>query len=486
MASFAPSPADVADIGVTGMAVMGSNLARNLARNGFKVAIHNRSVGKTETVMDNYASEGEFYPSESMADFVASLQKPRVAIIMVKAGKPTDAVIDELASLMEEGDIIVDAGNALFGDTRRREAALREKGLHFVGSGVSGGEEGALNGPSIMPGGTKESYDRLGPMFEKISAHVDGVPCCTHVGADGAGHFVKMVHNGIEYADMQVISEAYDMMSKALGMGASEIGDVFAEWNKGDLESFLIEITAEVLHHTDQTSGKPFVDVILDRAAQKGTGAWTVQTALDLGVPVTGIAEATFARSTSGSTPQREAARGVLKAEAQTLEIADKAQFIDDLQKALYAAKLVSYSQGFDEIAAGAKEYGWDIDLGAMARIWRGGCIIRARFLNRITEAYERDANLPLLLADAYFTEEIAKCIPAWRRIVAFAAASGYPVPVFSSTLSYYDAVRAERLPAALVQAQRDYFGAHTYQRVDTEGTFHVEWTQDRRETKQD
>jgi 6-phosphogluconate dehydrogenase len=486
MASFAPSPADVADIGVTGMAVMGSNLARNFARNGFKVAIHNRSVGKTETVMDNYASEGEFYPSESMADFVASLQKPRVAIIMVKAGGPTDAVIDELASLMEEGDIIVDAGNALFGDTRRREAALREKGLHFVGSGVSGGEEGALNGPSIMPGGTKESYDRLGPMFEKISAHVDGVPCCTHVGADGAGHFVKMVHNGIEYADMQVISEAYDMMSKALGMGASEIGDVFAEWNKGDLESFLIEITAEVLHHTDQTSGKPFVDVILDQAAQKGTGAWTVQTALDLGVPVTGIAEATFARSTSGSTPQREAARGVLKGEEQSLEIADPKQFIDDLQKALYAAKLVSYSQGFDEIAAGAKEYGWDIDLGAMARIWRGGCIIRARFLNRITEAYERNANLPLLLADEYFTSEIAKCIPAWRRIVAFAAASGYPVPVFSSTLSYYDAVRAERLPAALVQAQRDYFGAHTYQRVDAEGTFHVEWSEDRRETKQD
>jgi 6-phosphogluconate dehydrogenase len=486
MASFAPSPADVADIGVTGMAVMGSNLARNFARNGFKVAIHNRSVGKTETVMDNYASEGEFYPSESMADFVASLQKPRVAIIMVKAGGPTDAVIDELASLMEEGDIIVDAGNALFGDTRRREAALREKGLHFVGSGVSGGEEGALNGPSIMPGGTKESYDRLGPMFEKISAHVDGVPCCTHVGADGAGHFVKMVHNGIEYADMQVISEAYDMMSKALGMGASEIGDVFAEWNKGDLESFLIEITAEVLHHTDQTSGKPFVDVILDQAAQKGTGAWTVQTALDLGVPVTGIAEATFARSTSGSTPQREAARGVLKGEEQSLEIADPKQFIDDLQKALYAAKLVSYSQGFDEIAAGAKEYGWDIDLGAMARIWRGGCIIRARFLNRITEAYERNANLPLLLADEYFTSEIAKCIPAWRRIVAFAAASGYPVPVFSSTLSYYDAVRSERLPAALVQAQRDYFGAHTYKRVDTEGPFHVEWTQDRRETKQD
>ena len=486
MASFTPSPADVADIGVTGMAVMGSNLARNLARNGFKVAIHNRSVGKTEKVIADHGGDGEFYPSESLADFVSSLQKPRVAIIMVKAGGPTDAVIDELAGLMETGDIIVDAGNALFTDTRRREAALREKGLHFVGSGVSGGEEGALNGPSIMPGGTKESYDRLGPMFEKISAHVDGVPCCTHVGADGAGHFVKMVHNGIEYADMQVISEAYDMMSKALGMDASAIGDVFDEWNKGDLESFLIEITAEVLRHKDATSGKPFVDVILDQAAQKGTGAWTVKTALDLGVPVTGIAEATFARSISGGTPQREAARGVLPGQEQALEIADPKQFIDDLQKALYAAKLVSYSQGFDEIAAGAEEFDWDISLGDMARIWREGCIIRARFLDRITEAYSRNPKLSLLLSDEYFTTEIAKCIPAWRRIVAFAAASGYPVPVFASTLSYYDSVRAERLPAALVQAQRDYFGAHTYKRVDAEGTFHVEWTEDRRETKQD
>ncbi|MFC7457262.1 NADP-dependent phosphogluconate dehydrogenase [Brachybacterium sp. GCM10030267] len=486
MASFDPSPADVADIGVTGMAVMGSNLARNFARNGFKVAIHNRSVGKTEAVIAEHGGDGEFYPSESMEDFVASLQKPRVAIIMVKAGGPTDAVIDELASLMDEGDIIVDAGNALFTDTRRREAALRERGLHFVGSGVSGGEEGALNGPSIMPGGTKESYDRLGPMFEKISAHVDGEPCCTYIGADGAGHFVKMVHNGIEYADMQVISEAYDLMSKALGMGASEIGDQFDEWNKGDLESFLIEITAEVLRHTDATTGKPFVDIVRDQAAQKGTGAWTVQTALDLGVPVTGIAEATFARSVSGSVPQREAARGVLAGETQQLEIEDRAQFIDDLQKALYAAKLVSYSQGFDEIAKGADEYGWDITLGDMAKIWRGGCIIRARFLNRITEAYERDPKLALLLADDYFATEIAKCVPAWRRVVAFAAASGYPVPVFASTLSYYDAVRAERLPAALVQAQRDYFGAHTYQRDDGEGTFHVEWSEDRRETRQD
>ncbi|MCS6711415.1 NADP-dependent phosphogluconate dehydrogenase [Brachybacterium sp. EF45031] len=486
MATFAPSPAAVADIGVTGMAVMGSNLARNLARNGFTVAIHNRSVGRTEAVMDEHGSEGDFRPSESMADFVASLKSPRVAIVMVKAGAPTDAVIDELADLMDEGDIIVDCGNALYTDTRRREAALRERGLHFVGAGVSGGEEGALNGPSIMPGGPKESYDRLGPMFEKIAAQYDGEPCCTHVGEDGAGHFVKMVHNGIEYADMQVISEAYDLMSRALGMSAAEIGDVFDTWNKGDLESFLIEITATVLRHEDQRTGKPFVDVILDRAAQKGTGAWAVQTALDLGVPVTGIAEATFARSVSGSVPQREAARAVLPAQVEAQDVPDREQFIADLQQALYAAKLVSYSQGFDEIAAGAAQFDWDIDLGAMARIWRAGCIIRAKFLDRITEAYRRDPKLPLLLADEYFTQEITRCVPAWRRVVAFAAAHGFPAPVFAATLSYYDAVRSERLPAALVQAQRDYFGAHTYQRVDTEGTYHVEWSADRSETRQD
>jgi 6-phosphogluconate dehydrogenase len=486
MASFPPSPAAVADIGVTGMAVMGSNLARNLARNGFKVAIHNRSVAKTETVYDEHKDEGDFYPAESMDEFVASLQKPRVAIIMVKAGKPTDAVIEELASRMEEGDIIVDCGNSLFTDTRRREAALRERGLHFVGSGVSGGEEGALNGPSIMPGGTKESYDRLGPMFEKISAHVDGVPCCTYVGADGAGHFVKMVHNGIEYADMQVISEAYELMSKALGMSASEIGDVFETWNKGDLESFLIEITSTVLHHVDDRTGKAFVDIILDQAAQKGTGAWTVQNALDLGVAVTGIAEATFARSVSGGTAQREAAREVLPGQTEDVAVEDKAQFIADLQQALYAAKLVSYSQGFDEITKGAEDFGWDVDRGAMARIWRGGCIIRAKFLNRITEAYEKNPELSLLLADEYFAAEITKAIPAWRRVVSYAARTGVAVPVFASTLSYYDAVRADRLPAALVQAQRDYFGAHTYKRVDEEGTFHVEWSGDKTETRQD
>ncbi|PMC75594.1 NADP-dependent phosphogluconate dehydrogenase, partial [Brachybacterium sp. UMB0905] len=441
---------------------------------------------KTEHVIDTYGSEGEFFPSESIADFVASLQKPRVAIIMVKAGAATDAVIDELASHMETGDIIVDAGNALFTDTRRREAALKEKGLHFVGTGVSGGEEGALNGPSIMPGGTKESYDRLGPMFEKISAHVNGEPCCTHVGADGAGHFVKMVHNGIEYADMQVISEAYDLMRKALNMEAAEIGKVFEEWNRGDLESFLIEITGEVLAHVDESTGHPLVDVILDQAAQKGTGAWTVQTALDLGVPVTGIAEATFARSTSGAAQERAAGREVLPGHAEDVPVEDREQFIDDLQKALYAAKLVSYSQGFEEIAKGAREYDWDITLGDMAKIWRGGCIIRAKFLDRITEAYERNTELPLLLADEYFTREISACIPAWRRVVAYAARAGFPAPVFASTLAYYDAIRAERLPAALVQAQRDFFGAHTYKRVDRDGSYHVEWTGDRTEVRTD
>ena len=488
MASFDPSPADSADIGVTGMAVMGSNLARNLAHHGYKVAVHNRSVAKTEQVVDEHGSEGAFFPSESTEDFVKSLKKPRVAIIMVKAGQPTDAVIDELSQYMEEGDIIVDGGNALFTDTRRREAALKDKGLNFVGMGVSGGEEGALNGPSLMPGGSKDAWERLSPMLRDIAAKADedGEPCTTHVGADGAGHFVKMVHNGIEYADMQVISEAYDMMARALGMSAEEIGEVFEGWNKGDLDSFLIEVTATVLKHKDARTGKPFVDIVLDRAAQKGTGAWTVQTALDLGVPVTGIAEATFARSVSGDVAQRAAAQKVLKAETQDLPVEDKAQFIDDLQKALYASKLVAYSQGFEEIAKGAEQFDWDIDKGAMAKIWRAGCIIRAKFLDRITEAYDRDPQLELLLADPYFAEEITRCVPAWRRVVAFAAANGFPVPVFASSLSYYDAIRSERLPAALVQAQRDYFGAHTYGRVDVEGAYHVEWTKDRSETRTD
>ena len=480
-----PTPAKaVADIGVTGMAVMGSNLARNLARNGFKVAIHNRSAAKTEKVVKEHGDEGEFFPAESMADFVNALSAPRVAIIMVKAGPATDAVIDELASLMDPGDIIVDCGNSNWRDTVRREAAIRERGLHFVGSGVSGGEEGALNGPSIMPGGTPESYRRLGPMFEKISAHVDGVPCCTHVGPDGAGHFVKMVHNGIEYADMQLIAEAYDLMRKALGMSAAEIGKVFEEWNRGELDSYLIEITADVLQHVDPKTGKAFVDVVLDRASQKGTGAWTVQNAAEVGVPTTGIAEATFARSLSGSAPERQAGRG-LPAGTEGVPVADPAAFIEDVRRALYASKMVAYSQGFELIRKASEENGWNVDLGAMARIWRGGCIIRAVFLNRITEAYERDPKLPLLLADPYFAGEIGKSVEPWRRIVSFSALTGVPIPAFASSLAYYDGVRAAELPANLIQGQRDYFGAHTYKRVDREGTFHTLWSGDRSEIEE-
>ena len=480
-----PTPAKaVADIGVTGMAVMGSNLARNLARNGFKVAIHNRSAAKTEKVVKEHGDEGEFFPAESMADFVNALSAPRVAIIMVKAGPATDAVIDELASLMDPGDIIVDCGNSNWRDTVRREAAIRERGLHFVGSGVSGGEEGALNGPSIMPGGTPESYRRLGPMFEKISAHVDGVPCCTHVGPDGAGHFVKMVHNGIEYADMQLIAEAYDLMRKALGMSAAEIGKVFEEWNRGELDSYLIEITADVLQHVDPKTGKAFVDVVLDRASQKGTGAWTVQNAAEVGVPTTGIAEATFARSLSGSAPERQAGRG-LPAGTEGVPVADPAAFIEDVRRALYASKMVAYSQGFELIRKASEENGWNVDLGAMARIWRGGCIIRAVFLNRITEAYERDPKLPLLLADPYFAGEIGKSVESWRRIVSFSALTGVPIPAFASSLAYYDGVRAAELPANLIQGQRDFFGAHTYKRVDREGTFHTLWSGDRSEIEE-
>ena len=474
-----------AQIGVTGLAVMGRNLARNFARHGYTVAIHNRSFDKTESLVADHSDDGNFIPSASVADFVASIERPRKVVIMVKAGGPTDAVIDELVQHLEEGDIVIDAGNAHFPDTRRREEKLRSLGLHFVGTGVSGGEEGALNGPSIMPGGSAESYKTLGPILEDISAKVDGIPCCTYVGPDGAGHFVKMVHNGIEYADMQLIAEAYDLLRQGLGLSATEIGDVFEEWNKGDLESFLIEVSAEVLHHTDPKTGKAFVDIVLDQAEQKGTGRWTVQNALDLGVPITGIAEATFARALSGSVPQRSAGQAALPANAGEWNITDKEAFIEDVRLALYASKVVAYSQGFDQIAAASEEFSWNIDRGAMARIWRGGCIIRARFLNRITEAYQRNADLPLLLADEYFTEQVGQGVSAWRRVVSQAALNGVPTPAFSSSLAYYDGVRAERLPANLIQAQRDFFGAHTYRRTDLDGVYHTEWSLDRSETEQ-
>jgi 6-phosphogluconate dehydrogenase len=464
---------------------MGRNLARNFARNGFTVAVHNRSVDKMTSLIEDHGDEGDFIACESLESFVEALQQPRTIVIMVKAGGPTDAVIDSLIPLLDKGDIIVDAGNAHFEDTRRRESALAAQGLHFVGSGVSGGEEGALLGPSIMPGGPAESYKTLGPILEKIAAKAeDGTPCCVHVGPDGAGHFVKMVHNGIEYADMQLIGEAYHLLRAGLRLTPAEIGDIFAEWNQGDLESFLIEITAEVLRHKDAKTGKPLVDVIVDEAGQKGTGRWTVQSALDLGVPVTGIAEATFARAISSQTAQREAARGVLTGAAGDFHIGNRDGFIEDVRLALYASKVVAYAQGFDQIQAASDEYGWDINRGDMAKIWREGCIIRARFLDRITQAYSRNAQLPSLLVDPYFADEVGGGVSAWRRVVAQAALAGVPAPAFGSSLAYYDSLRAERLPAALIQGQRDFFGAHTYQRVDGPGTFHTLWSADRSEVE--
>jgi 6-phosphogluconate dehydrogenase len=475
------TPTASANIGVVGLAVMGSNLARNLAsREGNTVAVYNRSPERTELLVSEHP-EANFVASTAIDDFVASLSKPRTAIIMVQAGKGTDAVIEQLSDLFEEGDIIVDGGNALFTDTIRREKAARERGLNFVGAGISGGEEGALNGPSIMPGGSAEAYKTLGPILASIAAVAEGEPCVTHVGTDGAGHFVKMIHNGIEYADMQLIAEAYDLIRQGTGYTPAQIADVFTEWNKGELESYLIEITAEVLRQVDAKTGKALVDVILDQAGSKGTGVWTVQTSLDLGIPVSGIAEAVFARALSSKPAQREASRG-LPGPSTPFEVKDPSAFIEDVRKALYASKIIAYSQGFDAIVAGAEQYGWDIKKGEIAKIWRGGCIIRARFLNRITDAYAENPGLVALVTAPYFTEAITGTQEAWRRVVAGAAQSGIPTPAFSSSLAYYDGLRAERLPAALVQGQRDFFGAHTYKRVDVEGTFHTLWSGDRSE----
>ena len=481
MTSATASSQPRAQIGVTGLAVMGSNLARNLARHGHTVAVHNRSTAKIDTLLTEHGDEGDFVRADSLEDLIGALEKPRRVLIMVKAGDPTDAVISDLAALMEPGDIIIDGGNALYTDTRRREAEMREQDLHFVGAGVSGGEEGALNGPSIMPGGSKEAYKALGPLLESIAAHVDGTPCCTHVGPDGAGHFVKMVHNGIEYADMQLIGEAYDLLRKALGKTPAEIADVFRQWNTGDLDSYLVEITAEVLAHTDEQTGKPFVDVVIDAAEQKGTGRWTVKSALDLGVPVSGIAEAVFARALSGHTEQREAARG-LTSGGLTWSTDDVEQLTEDIRQALYASKVVAYAQGFDQIVAGSVEYNWDVDLAAMATIWRGGCIIRAAFLDRIREAYEENTDLRSLILAPFFREAVENAQDSWRRVVAGAVTAGIPVPGFSAALAYYDGLRAERLPAALTQALRDYFGAHSYRRVGAEGNFHTLWGAERNE----
>ena len=474
----------LAQVGVIGMAVMGSNLARNLARRGFRVALYNRTAARTDEVIALHGFEGDFVPSHDLADFVASLERPRRIILMVKAGGPTDATIDALIPLLEEGDIVVDGGNSFFQDTRRREQRLRGLGLHFVGAGISGGEVGALEGPSIMPGGSPESYEALGPILERIAADVDGEPCCTHIGADGAGHFVKMVHNGIEYADMQFIGEAYELL-RALGLDHTEMADIFATWNTGDLDSYLIEITAEVLRKTDPRTGVPLVDVIRDAAGMKGTGTWTVQSALDLGTPVNTIAESVFARAISSSPELRAAARAALHGPDRGIRVADRDVFVEQVRQALWASKVVAYAQGLDEIRMAAAEYGWNIDIAEVARIWRAGCIIRARLLERIRSEYAA-GNLVTLLEAPSIVAGLTEAQEGWRTVVAEAVRAGVPVPGFSAALAHYDQARAPRLNAALTQGLRDYFGAHTYRRIDDEGAFHINWSTDGAEVAAD
>ena len=474
----------LAQVGVIGMAVMGSNLARNLAHKGFRVALYNRTASRTDEVMRLHGSEGDFAPSHELADFVASLERPRRIILMVKAGGATDATIDALIPLLQEGDIVVDGGNSYFQDTRRREQRLRDLGLHFVGAGISGGEVGALEGPSIMPGGSAESYEALGPILERIAADADGEPCCTYIGTDGAGHFVKMVHNGIEYADMQFIGEAWTLL-KALGLSPDEQAEVFSSWNQGDLDSYLIEITADVLRKADPRTGVPLVYVIVDAAGMKGTGTWTVQSALDLGTPVNTIAEAVFARAVSSSPELRAAAQAALQGPDGSLRASDRAGFVESIRQALWASKVVAYAQGLDEIRMAAAEYGWRIDIAEVAKIWRAGCIIRARLLERIRSEYA-DGNLVTLLEAPSVAAELANCQNAWRRVVAAAVESGIPVPGFAAALAHYDQVRSPRLGAALTQGLRDYFGAHTYRRTDDEGSFHINWSTDGTEVAAD
>jgi 6-phosphogluconate dehydrogenase len=467
-----------AQIGVSGLAVMGANLARNIARHGVPVAVHNRTPARTREFLEEFGGEGDFVGAESLAELVEALERPRRIIVMVKAGPPVDAVLEQLAPLLEEGDIVIDAGNSHFADTRRRTEACAERGLRFLGIGVSGGEEGALLGPSIMPGGPREAYAEVEGVLTAIAAQVDGTPCCTYVGPDGAGHYVKMVHNGIEYADIQLIAEAYDLLRNVAGLDVAEIAATFEQWDRGELQSFLIEITAKVLAKADPRTGGPLVDAIVDQAEQKGTGRWTSQDALELGVPLTAITEAVFARTLSSLRSERRAAAGTLAGPAPASS-GGSGELVEDVRRALYASKIVAYAQGFQQMAAASDAYGWDLDLGAAATIWRGGCIIRARFLDRIREAYDADPGMVNLMVEPYFRDALGEAQGAWRRVLVRATEEGVAVPAFASSLAYYDGYRRERGPAALIQGLRDFFGAHTYRRVDEEGSFHVRWGQD-------
>jgi 6-phosphogluconate dehydrogenase len=462
-------------IGVIGLAVMGKNLALNIESKGYSVAVYNRSREKTDEFLKE-AKGKNIVGTYSIEEFVNALEKPRKILLMVKAGAPTDATIEQLKPYLEKGDILIDGGNTYFKDTQRRNKELAELGIHFIGTGVSGGEEGALKGPSIMPGGQKEAHELVRPIFEAIAAKVDGEPCTTYIGPDGAGHYVKMVHNGIEYGDMQLIAEAYFLLKHVLGLNAQELHEVFAEWNKGELNSYLIEITADIFTKIDEETGKPLVDVILDKAGQKGTGKWTSQNALDLGVPLPIITESVFARFISAMKDERVKASKLLSGPAVKPFEGDRDHFIEAVRRALYMSKICSYAQGFAQMKAASEEYHWNLQYGNIAMIFRGGCIIRAQFLQKIKEAYDRDPQLPNLLLDPYFKEIAENYQEALREIIAIAVMRGIPVPAFSSALAYYDSYRMETLPANLIQAQRDYFGAHTYERVDKEGVFHTEW----------
>ena len=467
-------------IGLIGLAVMGENLALNIESKGFPIAVFNRTTAKTTAFVNGRAAGKKVVGTTTIEEFVQSLERPRRIILMVKAGEAVDAFITQLLPHLEAGDILIDGGNSFFKDTERRIERCKEAGIHYFGMGVSGGEEGALHGPSIMPGGgNAEAYAHLEPILTKIAAQVDDGACVTYIGAKGAGHFVKMVHNGIEYGDMQLIAEAYDLLRHAVGLSPDELHDVFAEWNRGELQSFLIEITARIVNFKDQETGEPLVDVILDKAEQKGTGKWTSQVALDLGIPIPTISAAVDARFMSAHKRERVAASLLLTQHAtrNTQHATRNTQsFISDVRAALYASKICSYAQGFALMRAASQEFGYHLNFGEIARIWKGGCIIRAVFLDRIKQAFARNPELPNLLVDDEFREEILAREEAWRNVVRAAVELGFPVPAMSASLAYFDAYRRERLPANLIQAQRDLFGAHTYERVDKEGVFHTEW----------
>ena len=470
-------PVEQPVIGVVGMAVMGRNLALNIESRGHTVAIYNRSREKTDEVMAEHADR-RLVPTYSMQEFVDALQKPRRILLMVKAGEATDATIAELKPLLDKGDVLIDGGNTFFQDTIRRERELGAAGLHFIGTGVSGGEEGALHGPSIMPGGPRDAYDLVAPVLTEIAARApDGEPCVAYMGPNGAGHYVKMVHNGIEYGDMQLIAESYAVLKQVLGLSNEALGKVYADWNQGELDSYLIAITADIFGKKDPDTGKDMVDIILDRAAQKGTGKWTSQSALDLAVPLPLITESVFARLLSALKDERVAASKQLAGPAPKPFEGDRTAFVESVRRALYLSKIVSYAQGFVQLRAASDAYTWNLPYGTIARIFRAGCIIRARFLQKITDAYARDAALANLLLDPYFRDIAAQYQQALRDVVAAAVQAGVPVPGFASAIAYYDSYRAERLPANLVQAQRDYFGAHTFERIDRPGSFHADWT---------